>query len=118
MGLGVERDSALADTDTHMSTANELFNRIMSAPPVHWEDPPETREQTPTGNKHDAGKPPMGKVMKYGAETYGANSWKKVRPGSRYLDAALRHLAQYAGGEDLDNETSLHHLAHADRPIW
>lgn len=53
------------------------------------------------------------KVLTYGAEKYAPNNWQKVKPPSRYLDAALRHLATYADGEDDDEESGLSHLAHA-----
>ncbi len=76
------------------------------------------------GIKADDGKEPMGllpgvalreisRVLDYGAKKYAPNNWKHVRPGSRYLDAALRHLTAYADGEDNDPESDLHHLAHA-----
>lgn len=76
------------------------------------------------GRKDDAGKAPMGllpgdalrevaRVLGHGAEKYTPNGWRSVRPGSRYLDAALRHLSAYADGEDTDPESGLSHLAHA-----
>jgi hypothetical protein len=55
----------------------------------------------------------VARVLDYGAQKYSANNWRKVRPGSRYLDAALRHLHAYADGEDNDPESGLSHLGHA-----
>jgi len=79
---------------------------------------------SPGGTKHDQGKPPMGllpglalvevaKVLEFGAKKYSPNNWRTVKPGSRYLDAALRHLHAHADGEDNDPESGLSHLAHA-----
>ena len=76
------------------------------------------------GLKFDDGKPPISllpagavfevaEVMGFGAKKYSAENWRDVRPGSRYLDAALRHLFAHAGGESLDPETKARHLAHA-----
>lgn len=76
------------------------------------------------GVKHDQDKTPMGllpgralqevaRVFGFGAEKYSPNGWREVRPGSRYLDAALRHLTAHADGEDVDAESGLSHLAHA-----
>jgi hypothetical protein len=76
------------------------------------------------GTKHDEGKAPMGllpgdallkvaEVLAYGAEKYSPGNWRHVKPGSRYLDAALRHLTAYADGEDNDPESGLSHAAHA-----
>jgi hypothetical protein len=55
------------------------------------------------------------KVMEFGARKYEADSWKKVRPTERYLDAALRHLLTVSqeGWGALDGESGLPHLAHA-----
>lgn len=52
------------------------------------------------------------RVMEFGAEKYSRDNWKKVVPNVRYLKAAFRHLIKYAGGEKLDSESGLNHLAH------
>jgi len=74
--------------------------------------------------KHDTGKaryaliPPlaeqeMANVLTFGAQKYSPDNWRNVDDLSRYVDAALRHIAQYRIGERRDYETRLHHLAHA-----
>lgn len=76
--------------------------------------------------KFDKNKPPLSmipyaalkaeaQVLAFGASKYQRNNWKKepVLDHSRLLDAALRHIAAYASGEDLDQESGLNHLAHA-----
>lgn len=77
------------------------------------------------GRKDDNDKPRMdllpfaalegvAKVLTFGARKYGDDNWRDVTPfRSRYLAAALRHLAAYGRGEVLDPETKLPHLAHA-----
>lgn len=73
--------------------------------------------------KHDAFKPPLGlipksaldeeaAVLSFGAEKYETHNWRKGMPWSRMINAALRHLTAFNEGNDFDNESKLHHLAH------
>lgn len=49
----------------------------------------------------------------HGSRKYGDHNWKHVAPlGERYFDAAMRHMAAWRGGEELDAESGLPHLAH------
>lgn len=77
------------------------------------------------GIKHDDAKPrwsllPAGtvraivQVLEFGATKYSPGNWQRV-PGSRqrYYDALMRHIEAWWGGERLDPETRLPHLAHA-----
>ena len=52
-------------------------------------------------------------VLAYGADKYGADNWRAGAAWSRYFAAAMRHLWAYWRGENLDDETKRHHLAHA-----
>lgn len=53
-------------------------------------------------------------VLKFGAEKYSPDNWRKVpQARERYFDAAIRHLEAWHGGEMMDPESGLHHLAHA-----
>lgn len=53
-------------------------------------------------------------VATYGANKYTEDGWVDVPDASkRYADAMYRHLLQHAGGETHDEESGLHHLAHA-----
>lgn len=57
----------------------------------------------------------MCKVLAYGEKKYAAHNWM-VGNGfkySRVFRAAIGHLYSFWRGEDLDEETGLHHLAHA-----
>ena len=55
----------------------------------------------------------MAKVLTYGAEKYGKDNWKLNTDLDRYIDALYRHLAAWRMGEELDQESDLHHLSHA-----
>ena len=53
-------------------------------------------------------------VLTYGAAKYDAESWKDVPDAKRrYEDALDRHLNAWKAGETHDDESGLHHLAHA-----
>lgn len=74
--------------------------------------------------KYDTGKPRMSlvgrlwlwgtiRVLEIGAKKYGADNWRKGCEWSRYWDALHRHLWAWWQGEELDPESSEHHLHHA-----
>lgn len=53
-------------------------------------------------------------VLELGAKKYALNNWQKVENGrTRYYDAALRHIDAWWNGQSHDQESGLHHLAHA-----
>ena len=77
-----------------------------------------------SGVKNDNGKPQvsllssialleLAKVMTYGSGKYEPQNWRKGFKWSRIMDAAMRHLLAYNGGERIDPETGLSHLAHS-----
>lgn len=77
-----------------------------------------------TGIKKDDGKPRLdllstialteiAKVMTFGAKKYDAHNWRGGFKYSRLIAAILRHVLAYNGGEKLDPETGISHLAHA-----
>lgn len=77
------------------------------------------------GRKHDSNKPrysllPTGtinqvvQVLEYGAVKYEIDNWQRVPSArTRYYDAAMRHIDDWWNGSEIDEESSLHHLAHA-----
>lgn len=76
------------------------------------------------GVKYDQGKPrldlipsealiELGKVLEYGARKYAVANWAKGIPYSRLIAAAMRHLAAYNAGQDIDPESGLSHISHA-----
>jgi hypothetical protein len=76
------------------------------------------------GVKYDNGKPMIGllppeaiievaKVFTFGAKKYNSHNWRGGLSYSRLYDAALRHQFAWIGGEDLDQESGISHLAHA-----
>lgn len=77
------------------------------------------------GQKHDSEKPRMdlipplmelevARVLAFGAEKYGPDNWRQVPElRRRYIAAAKRHINAIQQGFMLDEETGLHHAAHA-----
>ncbi len=76
------------------------------------------------GIKYDQGKPrvsllssiallEVAKVATFGANKYQDHNWRKAFKWSRLLDAALRHILAYNGGNRIDEESGLSHLNHA-----
>lgn len=55
----------------------------------------------------------MAEVMTFGASKYEAFNFRKGMKASRLFSAALRHLYAWHKGEELDDESSKSHLAHA-----
>lgn len=55
----------------------------------------------------------MVKVLEFGANKYSRNNWKKGLPYTQIIDSTLRHLYAFLSGEDLDPESKLSHLGHA-----
>lgn len=55
----------------------------------------------------------VARVLGYGANKYGEDSWKNVPDGlTKYLGAILRHATAVQRGEYYDSETGLSHAAH------
>jgi hypothetical protein len=52
-------------------------------------------------------------VLMFGASKYGDLNWQNGLGIKRLMDAALRHQTAFLGGEDMDPESGLSHLAHA-----
>lgn len=55
----------------------------------------------------------VGKVLQFGAVKYAPRNWELGMDWHRPYAALLRHMLSWWGGEDLDPETGLSHLAHA-----
>lgn len=55
----------------------------------------------------------IAKVFTYGARKYSDSNYLRVQNArQRYFDACHRHLDAWWDGEELDQESGLHHLAH------
>ena len=77
------------------------------------------------GRKYDSNKPRYSllpentvlnvvQVLEYGAIKYEPGNWKHVPDArTRYYDAAMRHINDWWNGSEIDEESSLPHLAHA-----
>lgn len=77
-----------------------------------------------SGARYNDGKPDLSliplctledeaRVWMYGKRKYAAWNWAKGMDWSIPLACALRHLAAFQRGEDIDKESGLPHLAHA-----
>lgn len=77
-----------------------------------------------SGARYNGGKPDLSlipmhtledeaRVWMYGANKYAAWNWVKGMDWSIPFACAMRHLAKWQAGEELDEESGLPHLAHA-----
>ncbi len=55
----------------------------------------------------------VARVMEYGAKKYDRKNWSKCDQFERYESASLRHQMSYHNSDHIDDESNLHHLAHA-----
>ena len=55
---------------------------------------------------------PMVRVLMYGADKYAPDNWKKGLDRKEILDSMQRHLAQLIDGQEIDEESNLHHIGH------
>lgn len=81
-------------------------------------------EEKGTTVRHNQGKPDLSliplitlideaRVWEFGKKKYTAYNWMKGTSWMSVLSCALRHLAKWQAGEDVDEESGLPHLAHA-----
>ena len=108
------------------------IDNLVAEAPYHpgYEDavpqfPAETTPRETAGRKFDGGKleygllPPLAleetvKVLTFGAQKYERDNWQKVPDSKRrYFDALQRHVWAWKKGEQIDQESGIHHLAHA-----
>lgn len=59
----------------------------------------------------------VAKVIDFGAKKYSRNGWRKGMPWMELAGSTVRHVAKWISGIDLDEESGLHHLAHAATDI-
>lgn len=57
----------------------------------------------------------VAKVFTFGANKYSANNWKgfSQEQQDEIIGSLLRHILEYQKGNKFDDESGLHHLAHA-----
>ena len=55
----------------------------------------------------------VSRVYTYGARKYSEHNWRRGYKWSLSYDALMRHLLLWRDGHDIDEESSLPHLAHA-----
>lgn len=56
-----------------------------------------------------------GQVFTYGEQKYGRDNWRQGNDWHEFYGSALRHIFAFWGGEDIDPESGMPHLAQA---IW
>lgn len=52
------------------------------------------------------------RVFTYGAIKYAPDNWRKGLPWTGCIASLERHLQAFKGGEDVDSESGLFHMAH------
>lgn len=56
---------------------------------------------------------PMVEVLGYGSLKYAPDNWKRGLPVRKQIDSLLRHVTAIASGVELDEESGLSHIGHA-----
>lgn len=92
------------------------------AGPIQWHN---IKDEDQKAKTNDGGKPPLANlpwkalrevagVQLFGHSKYGDfHNYKKGMEISRQLSCAIRHIADFMDGIDLDSESGKNHLAHA-----
>lgn len=55
---------------------------------------------------------PLVRVLEFGETKYGRWNWKKGLDKTEILESLYRHLIKLMAGQELDEETKLHHIGH------
>lgn len=55
----------------------------------------------------------MAQAFMYGSKKYGRYNYCKGHDLSQLIASAKRHISKFYAGEDVDNESGIHHLGHA-----
>jgi hypothetical protein len=120
LALGQQEEDSMKNSDEDFGGGEPTKLEPPATPGVH------SKADTP--NPKDllgAKKPSMTKLpaiavahanhaMMNGAEKYGAFNWRSKKViASIYIDAAIRHLFAYFEGEQIADDSGVHHLGHA-----
>jgi hypothetical protein len=52
------------------------------------------------------------KVLEFGAKKYARDNWKKGLELKEILDSMQRHISSVIDGQEIDEESRLHHMGH------
>ena len=102
----------------------EVEMRKLTVDPLPGTKEERERAITNQAEHKSTGKPPLAilpraglegvaQVMAFGAKKYDLHNWRKGSSDIEFLNSTVRHIYKYLDGEDLDDESGLHHLAHA-----
>jgi len=92
-------------------------------PEVRPPNRPSAQQKSEPALRYDAGKPrfelippdalvEVAKVYTMGAEKYDVDNWVKGMSWRRVVGSMLRHTMSWLGGEDVDKESGVAHMAH------
>lgn len=120
-GSGVSTDSLLSSTPQWRPPDAVSADRSADCTWIMTTEPDACGAScaTPATSASDSSSGPAGGLTRHsptcgGRLVSGAGNWEKVQDGhARYMDAAMRHMRARYGGEILDSESGLPHLAHA-----
>lgn len=74
---------------------------------IHAEKKPQLHLNPAAGSEAQA------RALELGASKYGAFNWRRNKVNlTTYLSAMKRHIDQIMDGQDLDDESGVHHLGH------
>ena len=105
-------------------TSDVNYHRYFDEDKLVWVPCDQPSPDPQEGRKFDKEKPrvdllpgdaliEIGKVLAHGAKKYDDRNWELGMDWNRPFGALLRHLWAWWGGEDIDEDSGLHHLAHA-----
>lgn len=109
-------------TQKEIESLVEHFNKLNKAPEVTKATKPQPAKTEAV--RHDDNKirwdllpyesmEEIAKVMTWGATKYGEENWRSGLSFGRCFAATMRHLTAWWGGQTLDPESGINHLAHA-----
>lgn len=104
------KDSQIASVNLSENASNEEKAAALSVGGARWNAGKERWDLVPFDALAE-----VVRVYTRGAEKYSEDNWLKGMPWRICIGATFRHFTAWILGEDRDQETGCHHLAHA---IW
>lgn len=96
-----------------MSKDSDLMSEVYAGLPVNPKDRLGVAKVS-LSNIPSAGLIHEALAMRDGATKYGAHNWREYPVQAKiYVDAALRHIFAWVDGEEVAEDSGVHHLGHA-----